>query len=284
MNSLYEHKVDFSGWVPGGFGTCDAVILKGKTLHIIDLKFGRGVQVYAENNPQLMLYALGAWSEIEMLQDIDTIMLHIVQPRLDHIDRWSISVPDLLAWGAWVRERAALALQPDAPRVPGKIQCVWCRSAGSCAALYEHTAEVVGREFDDLDGVSLGSMTEDQTRAILENAGLIRAFLGAVEDSVFRLLNEGGSFEGWKLVEGRSIRKWADEAQAETALVDAVGDAAWEKSLLSPAKAEKLLGKKKSILKGLIVKPEGKPTLAPDSDKRPALGQAICDKFETVEP
>jgi hypothetical protein len=283
MNSLYEHKVDFSEWVPGGFGTCDAVILKGKTLHIIDLKFGRGVQVYAENNPQLMLYALGAWSEIEMLQDLDTIMLHIVQPRLDHTDRWSISVPDLLAWGEWVRGRAALAMQPDAPRVPGDIQCRWCRAAGSCAALHAHTSQIIGREFDDLDGVSLGDMTPDQTRLILENAGLIRAYLGAVEDRVHALLLGGGEFPGWKLVEGRSIRKWSDEAQAETALVGAVGDAAWEKSLLSPAKAEKLLGKKKTILKGLITKPEGKPTLAPESDKRPALGQAVCDKFETVE-
>ncbi len=282
----YEQKVDYSEWVPDGYGTADIIVYdeKTKTLHVCDYKHGKGVEVNADNNAQMMLYGLGAYAERAMLDEIETVTLHVIQPRRDHIDTWSISVPDLLAWGAWVQERAALALDPDAPRVPGETQCRWCRAAGSCSALHAHTSQIIGREFDDLDGVSLGDMTDDQTREILENAGLIRAFLGAVEDSVFRLLSEGGSFEGWKLVEGRSLRKWADEAQAETALVDAVGDAAWEKSLLSPAKAEKLLGKKKTILKNLIVKPEGKPTLAPEADKRPALGQAVCDKFETVEP
>jgi hypothetical protein len=281
----YEQKVDYSEWVPDGYGTADIIAYDTgtKTLHVADYKHGKGVEVQAESNAQLMLYGLGAYAERAMLDDIQTVALHIIQPRRDHIDTWSISVPDLLAWGEWVRERAALAMQPDAPRVPGDAQCRWCRAAGSCAALHDHTAAVIGREFDDLDRADLGSMTEEQTRIILENAPLIRAYLSAVEDRVHALLLGGGEFPGWKLVEGRSIRKWSDVGAAESALVDAVGDAAWEKSLLSPAKAEKMLGKKKVILKDLIEKPAGKPTLAPEADKRPALGQAICEKFETVE-
>lgn len=278
----YEQKVDFSAWVPGGFGTVDALIVSKDTIHVVDLKYGKGVQVYAEKNPQLMLYALGAFSEVEMLQEVKQVTLHIVQPRLDHIDTWTISTKDLLAWGEWARERALLALEDDAPRIPGDAQCRWCRAQGNCQALYDMTAKIVGNQFEDLGCADTGNMSETQIREILENASLIKSFLGAVESHVFGLLAEGKAFDGYKLVEGRSIRKWSSEKEAQKVLEDALGESAWERSLLSPAKAEKALGKKKTILDGMVFKPNGKPTLVPASDKRPAISESAAELFETV--
>jgi hypothetical protein len=231
-----------------------------------------------------MLYALGAWSELEMLQDVETFILHIVQPRLDHIDTWEISLADLLKWGEWVKERAALALSEDAPRVPGEAQCRWCLAQATCQALYDYTAKLIGVEFDDVEALeSPGTMSERQLREVLEAAPMVRAWLSAVEDHVFALLNDGAEFKGYKLVEGRSLRKWADERKAEEVLIDALGDAAYEVQLLSPAKAEKALGKKrKGILDDLITKPNGKPTLAPENDKRPAI-HSVLDQFQTIQ-
>ena len=279
----YEQKVDYSHWVPDGFGTVDALILNKDEIHVIDLKFGKGVQVFAEENPQLMLYALGAYSEVEMLQEVNKIFMHIVQPRLDHIDVWVTTPKALLQWGEWVKERAQLALAEDAPRVPGEKQCQWCRAKGNCEALYQYTSKIIGAEFDDLTETNTGDMSEARIREVLEAAPLIRGFLSAVEDHVYGLLSEGKQFNGYKLVEGRSLRKWNDEEKVAQILAEALGEAAWEKNLLSPAKAEKALGKKrKSLIDGMIEKPTGKPTLAPATDKRPAIQQAITEQFQTL--
>lgn len=279
----YEQKMDFSHVVPDGFGTVDALILNKDEIHVIDLKFGKGVQVFAEDNPQLKLYAIGAYSEVEMLQEVKRITLHIVQPRLDHIDTWSITPKALMQWAEWVKDRAALALTEDAPRVPGEVQCKWCRAQGNCQALYDYTAKIVGNQFDDLTDTDTGSMSEARLREVMEAAPLIRSFLSAVEDHVFGLVAEGGEFKGYKLVEGRSLRKWSDEEAVAQVLAEALGENAWEKNLLSPAKAEKALGKaRKALIEGLVVKPAGKPTLVPATDKRPAIQQAVVEQFETL--
>ena len=278
----YEQKVDFSHLVPDGFGTVDALIIEGDKIHVIDLKYGKGVQVFAEDNPQLMLYAIGAYSEVEMLHEVKTITLHIVQPRLDHIDVWETTPEALLKWGAWVQERANLALSDDPPFAPGEDQCRFCLVQATCQALYDYSVKIIGQEFEDLSDNNPGQLSEAKIREVLENAGLIRGWLNAVEDHVFNLLNEGGDFKGFKLVEGRSLRKWKDENEAVKLLEQELGDQAYEKKILSPAKAEKALGKKKTILKDLIIKPAGKPTLAPDNDKRSALQQAVTEQFEQL--
>lgn len=280
----YEVQVNFENWVLGGYGTVDALVIDENeaTIHTIDLKFGKGVQIFAFDNPQLKLYALGAYSEVEMLHPISRIVLHIVQPRLDHIDTWESTPEELLAWGEWIRERAELALSPDAPRIPGDVQCKWCKTQGTCEALYNHTTEVLGVDFDDLAEASTGKMTEEQLGRVLDNAHLIRGWIQAVEDHVYDILAGGQDFSGYKLVEGRSNRKWADEQQAEEVLINEIGDDAWEKKLLSPAKAEKALGKKKGQVKDLIIKPAGKPTLVPESDKRPSLKDQTISQFETL--
>ena len=278
----FEQRVFFDEWVPEGFGTADAVVIDGSTVHIIDLKYGKGVKVYPTENSQLKLYALGVYSELNGLFDVDKFVLHIVQPRLDHIESWETSVRDLLHWGEWVRERALLALSEDAPRNPGEKQCRWCKAQATCAALYEHTAQIIGRDFDDMEALeNPGQMSDGQIRLVLENADLIKSWLTAVETSVFERLMEGGEFKGYKLVEGRSNRQWADETEATSLLVETLGDAAFERKLLSVAKAEKALGKKKTILNGMVLKPAGKPTLAREEDKRPAFGDT-ASMFETL--
>lgn len=280
---FYELKVHFDTWVPEGFGTCDAISIDGSTMHVMDLKYGKGVKVFAESNSQLMLYALGAYTHFEMIQDIKEVNLHVIQPRLDHIDVWTISVEDLLRWAGWVRERAEIAMRDDAPRTPGEKQCQWCRAKGDCQALYEHTTNIIGQNFEDLSEMNTGNMSDADVRKVLENASLIKAFLSAVEDHVFDMLSNGQPFDGFKLVEGRSLRKWHDEKQAAEKLEEILGEDAWERSLLSPAKAEKALGKKRrDVLSELVNKPAGKPTLVPASDKRSTIQQDLVKQFKQL--
>lgn len=277
---FYEERVDFSEWVPEGFGTSDVIIIKGDTIHIIDLKYGKGLQVFAENNPQAMLYALGAYSDYGYMSDFKTVKISIVQPRLDHIDEWSISVTDLLKWGAWVTQQAEIIEQGDAPRSPSEKACHWCKAKATCPALKSYTEKIILSQFDELELPNADTLNDDQLRQALEAKKLIVSWLDAVEGLVKSRLECGESFPGFKLVAGRSLRKWADEDQAEWRLVELLDDNAYEKKLLTPAKAEKLLGKAKAkSIQDLIVKPEGAPTLAPESDKRQSVSISV-DDFE----
>lgn len=267
----YEQRVDFSDWVPEGFGTADTIVIDGDIIRVIDLKMGRGIRVDAENNSQGMLYALGAYSDNELLHELKKVVVTIVQPRLDHIDEWEISVSDLLKWGAWASEQAALTLEPGAPRVPGDKQCQWCAVKAICPALKKYTENLILCEFEQLDAPNIETLTDWQLREIYNGRKLIEGWLSAVEQHIKdRAMNDG--FEGFKIVAGRSLRKWADEEQAERELANLLGDDAFERKLLTPAKAEKTLGKTKAKeIADLIIKPEGAPTLAPESDKRPSI-------------
>lgn len=278
----YEQRVDFSDWVPEGFGTSDAIVLQGDTLHVIDLKYGKGVQVYAENNSQGMLYALGAYSDYAMICNIKKVVIHIVQPRLDHIDEWETTLDGLLKWGEWAGQRAEMCLDPDAPRVPGDSQCLFCKAKATCPALYEQTKKAVLSDFDELDSPSPGSLTDEQLKAALDCKKLIVSWLEAVEELVKERVEDGG-FPGYKLVAGRSLRKWGDDEKAAQVLSDLLGDDAYSRKLISPAQAEKALGKKRAgEVADLIVKPEGKPALVPESDKRPSITTSAKD-FEDFE-
>jgi len=280
----YEQRVDFSDWVPGGFGTSDGIVTNGDTLYVVDLKYGKGVRVDADHNPQGMLYALGALSERDMLQDFERVVIVIHQPRLDHISEWETTPAHIYEWAEWVKERAELALSKDAPRQPGEKQCRFCAAKATCPALFRHTQETLLSDFDRLDGDLPGTdaLTDAQLRQVLDNKKLIQTFLDAVEGHVNERLSHGGTFPGYKMVAGRSVRRWADVEAAEKALRDALGEDAFERKLLSVAKAEKALGKAKAkSLADLIEKPEGAPTLAPESDKRKALApQCSADDFD----
>ena len=276
----YEQRVSYADWVPEGFGTADAISIDpaSKTLYCIDLKYGKGVRVDADNNPQGMLYGLGAYNEIEGIYDIERVVIVIVQPRLDHISEWSISVDDLLRWGAWVSERAQETIGPDAKRVPGESQCRFCKAKATCPALYDFTTRIIASDFDNLD--SPEHLSDERMAEVMSAKKLITGWLDAVESHITERLKAGDDFPGYKLVAGRSLRQWADEKEAEQALAEQLGDDAYERKLLTPAKAEKALGKTKAkAIKDLIVKPEGKPVLAPESDKRKPIG-VTADDFD----
>jgi hypothetical protein len=279
--TMIEQRVDYSDWVPGGFGTADAIVLRGDTLHVIDLKYGMGVQVYAENNPQGMLYALGAYNEIRHAADVKRVVITIVQPRLDHISEWEISIPDLLKWAEWISQRAEATEEPDAPRIAGESQCKFCLAKHNCGALLKHTTDAMLTEFEDLDNLPPpDTLTEEQVGAALAAKSLIEGWLNAVQAHVVERLENGQGFPGFKLVAGRSSRSWIDEDAALKNLSEMVGldRAMTEPKLISPPQAENVLGsKRKADIQSMIAKAEGKPTLAPDSDKRPAVNVQLSD-------
>lgn len=281
---FYEVKVDFSTWVADGFGTADAIVIntRTKTLHVIDLKYGKGVQVDADNNSQAQLYALGAINEYGHICDIEKIQCVIVQPRLDHISEWDLSYDTLMLFAAKVSQAAELASQPNAERYPGEKQCQWCRAKATCPALKDYTEQALLVQFDDISPATLAPvdrLTDAQLAQALAAKKLISGWLDAVEEQVTAKLLNGETFPGYKLVEGRSLRQWADEQHAQAVLSKHyIDDLLYKKTFISPAQAEKLVGKKElHILDDLIVKPAGKPTLAPADDKRPAIGATIND-------
>lgn len=278
---MIEQRVDYGDWVPGGFGTSDAIVLRGDTLHVVDLKYGMGVQVYAEENPQGMLYALGAYNEIRHAADVQRVIITIVQPRLDHVSEWEISLVDLLRWAEWISQRAEATAEADAPRVAGESQCKFCLAKHNCGALLKYTTDAMLTEFDDMDNLPApDTLTDEQVGAALAAKGLIEGWLGAVQGHVVDRLANGEGFPGFKLVAGRSSRSWVDESAALKTLVGLVGNekAMTEPKLISPPQAEKVLGaKRKGEIQELIAKTEGKATLAPESDKRPAVNVQLSD-------
>lgn len=279
---FYEVRVDFSDWVPEGFGTSDAIVIDGSTLRIIDLKYGQGVEVYADNNSQAQLYALGALNDFGDFAEIERVEVAIVQPRRDHISEWSISKKDLLLFGHKVSQAAKAALQPDAPRQAGEKQCQWCNAKATCPALKTYTEQTLLAEFDDISPATLppvDSLTDEQLAQALDAKKLITGWLDAVEQLVTDKLNNGDTFSGYKLVEGRSLLQWADEAQAEKLLSERYEpEQLYKKTFISVAQAEKLLGKKNAaVMADLVVKPSGKPTLAKADDPRPPIGATLDD-------
>lgn len=281
---VIEKRVSFGDWVEDGFGTADAICIKDNTIHIVDLKFGKGVKVDATNNPQAMLYALGAFSEYEFLFDLKTVKISIVQPRMDNISEWELPIEDLLKWGEVARQAALATQDSNAKRVPGEKQCRWCKAKATCPALLGMTQDAIMADFDQLDDLPPpNKLTDDQLRVALEAKPLIEAWLSAVENFIKERIVDGVGFPGFKLVEGRSMRKWADEKIMLDVLVNMLGDKAYIKKIVSPAQAEKALGKKrKEEIEEYVVKPRGAPTLAVESDPRPAVTAEAgdFDKFD----
>lgn len=283
----YEVSVSYARWVPNGFGTADAIILDGHVLHVIDLKYGRGIAVSPIENSQLMLYALGAYDEFSFMAEIKTINLTICQPRIGEGEPqvWSISAEQLLKWGEWVKGRAELCLVPNPEFSPGEKQCMWCKASSTCPALSRHVADAISMDFADISNPNSlpnpNVMTDARLGTALQARKLISAWLDSVEEHVVERIEMGLGFPGYKLVEGRSNRKWANETVAEQTLLRLLEDNAYTRNLLSPAQAEKALGKKKTTeIADLIVKPAGAPTLVTDDDPRPSMGISVADDFD----
>lgn len=278
---LIEQRLDFSHVVPGGFGTGDCVIIAEPILQIIDLKYGQGVLVEAEHNPQLMLYALGALHAFGALYDIDEVAVTIYQPRRGNISTWHVTVTELETWAAEVvKPTAKLAANGGGEFASGEW-CRFCKLNPTCRARAEANLALARHEF-----APPPELTDDEIAAVLTQLPQLKAWAADVEAYALSLaVNQGKTWEGFKLVEGRSTRRYADEqAVAKTAEAAGVKDV-WERKLKTITALEKQLGKKRfaELFGDLVVKPAGKPALVPLSDKRPALevASAVTDFAKT---
>ena len=264
-----EMRVDFSEWVPDGFGTTDTTIIADDTLTVVDFKFGKGHAVDAVNNPQLRLYALGAYEEFGTLYDIRNVRTYIVQPRKDSITSEDLTVEELIRWAdEYVRPRAELAARGEGPKNPGDEQCLFCRAKYVCTARISSLMDAMRYEYRSPD-----LLTPEEIAAVIPKAEALAAWARGVKEYALAHALEGEEYPGFKLVQGRSNRKIIDEAEALTRLMQAGCEPDKIVRLKSITDLESYLSKDTlaKVLDGLIVKPEGKPTLVPDSDKRETL-------------
>jgi hypothetical protein len=275
---LIEQRVDLGDYIEGCKGTADVIGFTAGTLDVIDLKYGTGIQVFAENNKQLMLYALGAASQLRKAgHKIKRVRVHIAQPRLYHFDCWEVSAATLKAFADDVRLSVSRCLAPDPEFNPSDKACQWCRAKATCPALYEHTLKVVGDQFEPLPPEG---MTQAQMRLVLDNKKLIEAWLKAIEAHIFTAIESGDNFQGYKMVEGRSQRRWL--ADAATRLEDMLGDDAFNRNLKNITTMEKALGKKHFAELQLTQKPKGKPVLVREDDPRTPI-EVIPVDFEKLD-
>lgn len=263
---LIEQRLDFSNYVPEGFGTGDLVIVADKTLYIVDLKYGTGVAVTAEQNPQMMLYALGALNLFEALYDIETVNMTIVQPRLESISTYEIEVTELITWAEIeLKPKAELAINGEGEFVPGEY-CRFCRARATCRARSESFLAIARFEFKMPD-----LLTDSEVEDVLSLADQLSKWAADIYTyATEKAINDGKEWIGYKLVEGRSNRKYSDEAVVIETVTAAGYKDIYKKTLLGITDMEKLLGKKNfgTILGNLIEKPKGKITLVSESDKR----------------
>lgn len=266
---MAETKLDFSEWVPEGFGTGDLVIITDDRLEIIDFKFGQGVPVSAQGNTQMRLYSLGAIQQFGCLYSINTIGMTIVQPRLYNISTDEISVDDLINWAETeLKPKAQLAINGEGEFLPGE-HCKFCRAKGICRARAEEHLAMAKYDFK-----MPALLSDEEISEVLSIADRLSEWAKDVYSYASNLtIQEGKQWTGFKLVEGRSNRKYSSEEAVIKACNDNGITDIYTKSLLGITAMEKFLGKKKfnSILGTLVEKPQGKPTLVPISDKRQAI-------------
>ena len=267
---LIEQRVDFSRWVEQGFGTSDAVIIGGSMIQVIDLKYGKGIKVEAKNNPQFRLYGLGAVSLFGDLYDFDTVKTTVVQPRLDHVDSEVVILKELLLWGEEeVAPRAIMAMEGSDYFVAGDW-CRFCPAKARCRKRAEFNLDLARMEFQKPPLLSSEEIGE-----VLAKAEHLKKWAEEVSAYALEQALAGEHYDGWKLVEGRSNRKYADKIQVADKLKAAGFDEAmlYQRKLYGITEMEKLVGKKKlaATLGDLLIKPAGKPVLVPESDKREAI-------------
>ncbi len=283
---------------PGAKGTSDSVILTDNEIIIVDLKYGMGVKVDAENNQQLMLYALAALAEYDFYAEFQQARLVIHQPRLNHVSEWTISIEDLQAFGEQVKRAANYIATLDADSIADDDFCVsddtckFCKALPTCPQAQKEVFEAVANDFDDLTDDCGDELENDRLAECYSKLDFIKTWCKAIEQATFDKLAKGGNVEGFKLVEGRAgSRKWADEAEAEAMFksMRVKVDLMYDKKLISPTSAERLAKTDKigstqwGKLQDLIVKPQGSPTIAKADDKRPAIAlTATADEFDDL--
>lgn len=275
---IVEKKVDFSSYVPEGFGTADCIILGDGELHIVDFKYGKGVEVSAENNPQMMLYALGAYLEYSFLFQIEAVKMTIVQPRIGNISEYSMLVEELLEWAELtVKPRAQMAWNGEGDYVAGD-HCKFCRAKASCRERARKNLEAENFELKEGPLLSLEEIGEALKKAI----DLAKWAEDLKEYALAESL-KGNDIPGWKAVEGRGSRNFTDNDLAIKKLKEAgiAEELLYERKQYTLAQIEKMVGTKefKKIVGDLVVKNPGKPTLVVDTDKR----EKITNKVSAAE-
>lgn len=270
-----EQKLDLTSYVPESFGTADCVIINDDLMEVIDLKYGKGIPVYATNNSQGMLYALGALMKYDMLYDIERVKITIVQPRINNISTWELTVAELIDWANNTLKPAAQAAFNGEGQLKAGDWCRFCAVRNQCRELYAQQLEVAKYEFSEP-----ALMTDKEIADVLKRTPKLIEWANSIcEYAQQRAINEKKVWPGYKLVEGVSRRKWIED---EDKIINTIyarvpemtEDQLFETKLKTITNVEKIVGKKKfaELLSDLTIKPQGKPTLVPDNDKRPALG------------
>lgn len=267
---MIEMRLDYSPWVPEGFGTGDLVLVANEVLEIVDLKFGKGIKVSAVDNPQMRLYALGALNQYDCLYDIRKVKATICQPRLDNISTEELEVEELLDWAEnEVRPKAELAWKGEGNFQSGE-HCVFCKIKATCRARADENLKLACMDFKEPP-----LLNDDEIVEVLTKIDELKKWASDVEAfALSAAVNDGKDWPGLKLVEGRRSRRYSSETEVAEKLLDAgySEDKIYSKSLLSLTKLEKSLGKKvfEEIIGDLIESPPGKLKLVPVDDKRPA--------------
>lgn len=273
---LIEQRVDFSRWVESGFGTADCILIADGTLQIIDYKHGLGVLVSAEENPQMQCYALGALELFDGIYDIDAVRMTIYQPRRENVSTYELSKDELYRWADQVlKPTADLAFAGDGNFLCGEW-CGFCKAKHDCRARADANMELARYDFK-LPPL----LTDEEVEEILARADDLVSWASDIKDYALQQAISGKEWHGWKLVEGRANRRYTNETAVAGAVTDAGFDP-YEHKVLGVTAMQKLLGKSRfdEILAAYIEKPQGKPTLVPESDKRPAMNTAKNDFME----
>lgn len=268
---IVEAKLDLTKYIPDSFGTGDIIIIADGVLSIIDLKYGKGVEVSADQNKQMMIYGLGAFRRYDMLYGIEKVNMIIYQPRMSNLSSFTMTAEDLLNWAETeLRPKAILAHNGEGEYVPGK-HCLFCRVKARCKALANKNLELAKFEFKDPN-----LLTDAEIPGIVRMAETLQMWVKAVEVHMFSEALKGKKWDGFKLVAGRSNRMYTSQQDVIDTLLDNgfTESQIIEKSLLGITAMEKAITKEKFdlLLSGLTQKAEGKPTLVPAEDKRPEYG------------
>ena len=277
---LIDTRLDFSEYVPEAFGTADAIIIADVCMEVIDFKYGKGVRVSAEHNPQMMIYALGAYDRFSFDYRIERVRMTIVQPRIDNLSEYDLSVSELMQWtDDTLRPAAKAAYDGKGPQHPGEW-CQFCKVKSSCRALANQCTQMA----EDYAGKILTA--EELAKDVLPRLATVKTWLAGIEDYALQQALAGVELPGWKLVEGRSVRKITDQDGAAAALNKAgykTAEIYKPQELKTITELEKLAGKKQfaAICGEFIEKPQGKPALAPESDKRAAINPML-DDFKNI--
>lgn len=274
---VIEKRLDYSHIAPGGFGTCDCIMLCKNDLHIFDFKYGKGVPVSAEENPQLKLYALGALHEYGFLYDVKNVTLHIIQPRLDSTSSFEMSAEQLIVWGESIRPIAELADKGDGKFKSGD----WCKFCKVKATCRKRTEDFFALESSAAMPKEL--LADSEIGEALSRAQALKNWVADLEEYALNAILSGTEISGWKAVEGRSNRKITDIDGAFEVLKKEGYDESllYERKPVTLTELEKLVTKKKleELIGDKIVKPQGKPTLAPESDGRKPFKPDIKEMF-----